>query len=129
MQLAGRGLHDNEGNKVMGVERRKRRALLRGSRGKAGETLTETLVSMLIIGLASVLFITMVGASGRIFRGAEKKYKEIYGKITAAEVQQDVLTNSENIGKISIGTDPAKTVKVKVNWYGDTDYVLSYKAD
>jgi len=110
----------------MDMERRKRRGAPGNRRSKAGETLSETLVAMLIIGLSSVLFLTMIGASGRIFRKAEKKYEEIYDKISAADLQEGTpLDNSASIGKITIkGQD---SIEFEVGWYGDPDYVLSYK--
>jgi len=90
-------------------------------RGRAGETLTETLVTILIIGLTSVLFLTMVGASGRIFRKTEQKYGELYEKIADADVRRTPLSASE-IGTISVDGE-----NVPVQWYGDREYVLSYE--
>jgi len=107
----------------MDMEKRERRGTVRNRRGKAGETLTETLVAMLIIGLSSVLFLTMVGAAGRIFRKAEKDYEKIYGKISEADAQ---TTSAGDIGEIVVN-DGSGEVKVTVNWYGNKDYVLSYK--
>jgi len=118
---------------MMDMEKRPERGTGKNRRCKAGETLTETLITMLIIGLSSVLFLTMTGAAGRIFRRAELEYGKIYEIISGADVQADSgsgapsLSDSDNIGKISvIGTET--TVELKVNWYGSTDYVLSYKA-
>ncbi len=101
---------------------------MRTGRGKAGETLTETLVAMLIIGLSSVLFLTMIGASGRIFRKTEGKYDELYGKIAAADGRSasDVISDgSSTIGKIIV--KGSSSVNIGVDWYGGTDYVLSYE--
>lgn len=94
-----------------------------GRRGKAGETLTETLIAMLIIGLSSVLFITMIGASGRIFRKAETQYEEVYSTIAAADGQKTPLSES---GKITV-TGSGSPAEFDVKWYGDASYVLSYK--
>jgi len=102
--------------------RSQRRGAVKNGRVKAGETLTETLITMLIIGLSSVLFLTMTGAAGRIFRRAETQYDEIYDEISKAYVQSEVLTDSNSIGEITVGA-----VAVDVNWCGSTDYVLSYK--
>ncbi len=96
-------------------------------RAKAGETLTETLVAMLVIGLASVLFLTMVGASGRIFRTSEDGYKKFYDKITTADVQSPPADPAgPPHGTMTVKGGAAETV-VNVDWYGETDYVWSYK--
>ncbi len=95
-----------------------------GKRSKAGETLTETLIAMLIIGLSSVFFLTMVGASGRIFRKSEAEYAEAYEKIAAADVQG---SGGSGGGSIKV-KGPASETDVPVTWYGEADYVVSYKA-
>ncbi len=112
----------------MDMEKRKRRGSVKNCRGKAGETLTETLIAMLIIGLSSVLFLTMIGASGRIFRRAETQYEKIYDKITVADGQKgaDKLPDADSPGGIFVkGSEESSVI---VDWYGDWDYVLSYKA-
>ncbi len=116
----------------MDKEKRKRRGAVRNRRGKAGETLTETLTAMLIIGLSSVLFLTMVGASGRIFQKAKKGYDVFYEKITEADNQVNELPAGGVPGeKIIVEEgllDGSKVeVDVDVKWYGNKDYVLSYK--
>jgi len=105
------------------MKKNERSGAVRNRRSRAGETLTETLITMLIVGLSSVLFITMVGASGRIFRSSKTKYDEIYGKIAAADVQSGTPFE----GAITVTGSSSTAVSVKVNWYGDTSYVLSYK--
>lgn len=110
-------------------------------RNRRGETLTETLIAMLIIVLSSVLFLTMVGASGRIFRNTEKVYgrtgneaESVYFKIAAADTGS--TPTSSGLGNITVqGTAPGSTpTPVTVDWYGDKFdehedeyYVLSYK--
>jgi len=106
----------------MGI--RARHGAAGNKRSKAGETLTETLITVLIVGLSSVLFLTMIGASGRIFRRAETEYDKIYEKIAEADVQSTMLSGS--IGDIIVKGE--ESVHVSVDWYGNTDYVLSYKA-
>jgi len=100
----------------------------RNRRSKAGETLTETLIAMLIVGLSSVLFLTMIGASGRIFRMAEKKYEEIYEVIAEADVQGTPLTGDAVSGLGEITIQGTSNATLGVDWYGDKEYVLSYKA-
>jgi len=114
----------------MNMEKRGGRGVIGKVRCKAGETLTETLVTMLIIGLSSVLFLTMVGASGRIFQRAKARYDVLYTEITAADEQSGTGIGSDDIGAITVtGLEPdATSVTVKVDWYGSEDYyVLSYK--
>jgi len=108
------------------MEKGEERGAVRNRRRRAGETLTETLITILIVGLSSALFLTMVGASGRIFRKAETEYEKIYGKITEADVQSTPFSESESdsIGKIVV--KGSSEISVKVNWYGNKDYVLSY---
>lgn len=105
-------------------------------RSRAGETLTETLIAMLIIGLSSVLFLTMVGTSGRIFRRARTAYNDAYDKTTA--VAMEASSSSEgapgDLGTITVAgeadADGSKSsVDVKVKWYGSKDYVLAYKME
>ncbi len=112
----------------MDMDKSKMRRAVRSRRGRAGETLAETLVAMLIIGLSSVLFVTMVGAAGRIFQTAKTGYKTICDNVTAAEKQEgDGVTS---IGKITVaGTEEgsSSSVEVDVKWYGEEDSVLSYK--
>jgi len=109
------------------MEKRARRAAAGNRRSKAGETLTETLVAMLIVGLSSVLFLTMTGASGRIFRRSEAEYDLIYDKITAAGAPDSSSPVTESIGGITVKGESASGVTVDVEWYGNTDYVLSYQ--
>ncbi len=118
----------------MDMEKRERRGAIRNRRGKAGETLAETLAGMLIIGLSSVLFVTMTGAAGRIFQTAEEKYGKVDEIISDAEEQDAECSDSDGIGKISIRSGISSgigsgSVDVKVDWYGSKDYVLSYKEE
>ncbi len=113
-----------------------RRGAAGNRRRKAGETLTETLITVLIVGLSSVLFLTMVGASGRIFRRAEEMYETMYKEITAADEQDEALSPAESDGIGKIVVSGSSDVPVEVNWYryedgdgdgeNDKDYVLSY---
>ncbi len=110
---------------MMDMEKSGRRRAA-GKRRRAGETLTETLIATLIIGLSSVLFLTMVGASGRIFRKAEDEYEKVYDKITAADAQEGV---SPIDGSVTVTVEGAYSPDpVNVEWYGETNYVFSYKA-
>ncbi len=106
--------------------RKERRGAAGKGRGKAGETMVETLVTMLIIGLSAVLFLTMVGAAGKIFRKAEKGYNELYGKIAEADVQEGALPDGGGVGTITVkGEGALSTDNFTVDWYGN-DYVRSY---
>jgi len=110
------------------MRKSERRGVVGSRRRRAGETLTETVMAILIIGLASVLFLTMVGVSGRIFHRAEEEYKKVYELITSADTRKDPAAEADKM--IVEGT---KSVEVEVEWYGKaredgTDYVLSYEA-
>lgn len=107
----------------MSMEKGEKHAVVRNRRSRAGETLAETLVAMLIIGLSSVLFMTMTGASGRIFQSARNKYRAVYEDVAVAEEKKDPPL--DDIGKITV--KGVGSVSVDVNWYGNKDYVLSYK--
>ncbi len=118
----------------MDMEKSKIRCAVGNRRGKAGETLAETLVAMLIIGLSSVLFATMVGAASRIFETAKTGYEEICTDVTVAETMQESSKLTDGLGKITVaGIDSAgasSSVDVEVNWYRNQekeDSVLSYK--
>jgi len=102
-----------------------RRGAARNRRGKAGETLTETLITILIIGLSSVLFLTMIGASGKIYRKADKEYKVIYTKV--GETDQVHASGGGDIRTMNVTTNGSATIKVNVSFYGDSDYFLSYQ--
>jgi len=108
----------------MDMDKSKTRRVAGNRRGKAGESLAETLVAMLIVGLSSVLFLTMVGAAGRIFQTAKEGYNTICTAVTAAEKQEG--GGNSDIGTITV-TGSSGSVNVTVNWYGDKDSVLSYK--
>lgn len=59
---------------------------------------------------------------------ARDKYEESYGVISDAEEQSNLLDNSDSLGEITVkGSDSTTGVTVNVNWYGNKDYVLSYK--
>ncbi len=103
-------------------------------RAKSGETITEALVAMLIIGLSSVLFLTMVATSGGIYRRAEEGYKEQYEKISAVDTKNAAIEDNENKAVVENGTitvtgDGASSASAEVNvkWYGDKDNILSYE--
>jgi len=113
----------------MDMGKGERRGAAVHGRNKAGETLAETLVTMLIVGLSSVLFATMVGAASRIFQGAKTKYGEVYQEIAAAEGQtgDSLVTGMDSI-VIVVGSESGAVPKsVEVEWYGSQDYVMSYK--
>ncbi len=117
-------MYDKEGDGAMtNMKKSGRRPA--AERRKSGETLTETLIAMLIIGLSSVLFLTMVGASGRIFRTAKEQYKTVYDKIAEADTRDTECSNNDAMGEVKVVGSSSVTVNVK--WYGDTDYVFSYE--
>lgn len=54
-------------------------------RGISGETLTETLVGILIVALSSLLFVTMLSVSVRMLNTAARTDKALYQALSAAE--------------------------------------------
>ena len=54
-------------------------------RGKQGETLAETLVSILIIALATLLLTTMVGSAVRIDGAADRVSAQLFEELDIAE--------------------------------------------
>ena len=86
---------------------------------KKGETLTETLVALLIFALVSVFFVNSVNASHKITNASYAKDKEYQTLVTSAEIG----SFAQN-GKVSIGT-----TEIDVNFNtADTENTLrSYR--
>lgn len=90
-------------------------------RSRKGETLTETLVAVLLVGLASVVLASMIGAASRMGTQALERDAALYEEIIAAEAR----TGS--------GQDSGVTVKIggtnknfAVTYYGGEGQLHSY---
>lgn len=96
-------------------------SVFRKLRSRKGETLTETLVAVLIVGLASVVLASMIGAASRISTQVLEREKDLYEEIAAAETQ----TGSGQDGVVTVrigGTDK----NFAVSYYGGEDQLHSY---
>lgn len=89
-------------------------------RSRKGETLTETLVAVLLVGLASVVLASMISAASHMSAQALERDKDLYEEITAAEAQSGGQDGSVII-KID-GSDKNFTV----TYYGGEDQLRSY---
>lgn len=94
---------------------------------RRGETLTETLVALLIVGLASGVLATIVGAASHMNKTAMDKDEVLYKAITAAETK----TGTGTTGKVDITVDgnDVDPNGLDVTFYSDesgTLYAYSY---
>lgn len=92
-------------------------------RDRRGETLTETLCAVLVLALAVALLAAMISASSRLDRKTDQTAGELYQSANQAE-QHAEPTKSGTVS-VQIGEEPAKTVEV--DFYGDSDQVVSYQ--
>lgn len=97
----------------------------------SGETLVETLVSVLVIAMAALLLASMISASGSIDISARNEDDEFYKSLSAAELQADtsesgsieIIVQKQNGGEY---TDEGAPETVQVDAYG-ADGLASYK--
>ncbi|MDO5445018.1 MAG: hypothetical protein Q4F31_05285 [Eubacteriales bacterium] len=90
--------------------------ILRKLKNTSGETLAETLVSVLIVSLASVVLAAMIGAASRMNIKAKNYDKELDNAILAMASEggaQDSLS-------VILGNDSADPVKYTVNYKTST---------
>lgn len=86
-------------------------------KSKKGETITETLVSVLIAAAAMILFASMITSSQRILQKSENIMKDYY--TGEAEMEEAMAT-----GGTTGGTDNKVTIKPA---NGELSYGISYK--
>ena len=90
-------------------------------RSRKGETLTETLVALLIVGLSSVVLASMIGAASRMGTQAAERDKAMYEEVAAAEAR----TGDSEDGSVTVTVgDTNQTIDVK--YYGGEDGLHSY---
>ena len=89
---------------------------------RRGETLTETLAALLIVGLASGVLATMVIASSRMNATAMDKDAALYAAVTAAETGPEKTGETHPQVTVTIDSVP---VEFDVSYYGDDDGTLS----
>lgn len=91
---------------------------MKHSRSNAGETLVETLAAVLIVGIASTLFLTFVMTSSNMNQAAKGKDDAVYEQLSAAET----MGENPKPGTVQFGSD-----SVNVEVYGGADGLISYK--
>lgn len=97
-------------------------------RSRKGETLTETLVAILLVGLASVVLASMISAASRMGAQALEWDTALYEAVTAVETQPDeAKTEAANpTVQVTIGSEPAENFAV--TYFSDEDGTLySYR--
>lgn len=102
--------------------------ILKKLTSRRGETLTETLVALLIVGLASGVLATMVGAASHMNKTAMDKDEVLYKAVTTAETRPGTGTG----GKVNV-TVGGTAVEFGVSYHSDatgntpgTLYAYSY---
>ncbi|MCF2615672.1 type II secretion system protein [Oscillibacter valericigenes] len=97
-------------------------------RSRKGETLTETLVAILLVGLASVVLASMISAASRMGAQALEWDTALYEAVTAVETQPDEAKTEAAYPKVqvTIGSEPAENFAV--TYFSDEDGTLySYR--
>ena len=99
---------------------------LRKLRSRKGETLTETLVAILLVGLASVVLASMISAASRMGAQALEWDTALYEAVTAVETQPDeAKTEAANPNvQVTIGREPAENFAV--TYFSDEDGTLYF---
>lgn len=90
---------------------------------RRGETLTETLVAILVISLSAAVLAAMIGAASRMNRLAIQQDEANYAAISAAETGSGTATN----GKVTIKVNGIST-EYDVGFYGGSGFVSYRKA-
>lgn len=97
-------------------------------RARKGETLTETLVAVLLVGLASVVLASMVGAASRMSIRALERDGKLYAAVTAAETQPDSAKVEETDSNVRVAIGNGPTEDFPVTYFSDGDGTLySYR--
>lgn len=91
-------------------------------RSRKGETLTETLVALLIVGLSSVVLASMIGAASRMGIQAAERDEELREEISAAETR----TGSGQSGDVTVKID-GTDINFPVSYYGEEGKLHSYQ--
>ncbi len=92
-------------------------------RDRRGETLTETLCAVLVLALAVALMASMLAASSRLDRKTDQTAGALYQAVSDAE-KPEASTGTGNVS-VQVGTE--LTVTVEVDFYGNSDQVVSYQ--
>lgn len=90
-------------------------------RSSAGETLVETLAAVLIVGIATTLFLTFVMTSSNMNQAAKGKDDAVYTALSKAELGEEIAGTP----KVQFVSD-ARTDEVKVQLTGEEGGLYSY---
>ena len=94
-------------------------------RSRRGETLSETLVAVLIVALSTVILATMTAASARLDRSADQVTAQFYDELTAAEACND---DDGAPGSVRLsGALAGGNTDVPVTFYGLEDGLTAYR--
>ena len=85
-----------------------------------GETLTETLVAVLLVGLASVVLASMIGVASRLSTQTAEQDAALYAEVTAAETRADGASGSMTV------TVHGRSETFPVTYYGAEGELHSY---
>ena len=94
-------------------------------RSARGETLTETLMAVLIVGLASVMLAAMIGSASRMNRTALQKDAAYLKALSQVESGTDT---GETEGRIVVEVEGTETATLDVTYrHGEGDALVDYE--
>ena len=97
-------------------------------RSRKGETLTETLVAILLVGLASVVLASMISAASSMSAQALERDTALYEAVTAVETQPDEAKTGEADSKVQVTIESNPAENFPVTYFSDEDGTLySYR--
>lgn len=92
-------------------------------KSRRGETLTEVLVSMLIVVMSALMLATMVVSAASINKKANDAVEKVYEELAAAEAKAAVDSN----GFVTVGFGGmASEITVNVDYYGGGNALTAY---
>lgn len=95
---------------------------MRKLRNQRGETLSETLCAILVVGLAVALLAGLISAASRLDRKAAQANAALYQAVSQAEGAAD----SGTPGQITVTVNGVET-SMNVTFYGNKDQAVSYR--
>ncbi len=98
--------------------------IARKLRSRRGETLTEMLVSIVILGLSIAMMATMIITSTKITERSTAKDREYQDQLSAAEAQETSSATGNVTIEDSLGV---KKVDIQVDIFGEEGELKSYK--
>lgn len=98
-------------------------------RSQSGETLTETLVALLVITLGSVLLFTMIGAANHLNATARQQDDILYGALGQLARQEQEAPAPESSGRVILRQkDGPFSAEFPVTYLGgDADALHAYR--